>query len=180
MGAFSPVPGIGAVGAAEICDVVHVPVLRELGRRGIHFSGCLYAGLMLTQTGAAVLEFNVRFGDPETQALVPRIEGDLALRLLDAACGRLTRDAIRFRPGACVHRRDGVPRVSRVERERRRDHRLRRGRGVRSRGRVQVFHAGTARRGDRLVTAGGRVLGVTALWATTWPTPAPAPTPPPT
>ena len=98
MGAYSPVPGVGAVGAAEICDVVHVPVLRELDRRGLHFTGCLYAGLMLTPDGAKVLEFNVRFGDPETQALVPRIEDDLAERLLDAACGRLRREAIRSRP----------------------------------------------------------------------------------
>ena len=163
MGAFSPVPGVGAVSAAEICDVVHVPVLRELGRRGIHFSGCLYAGLMLTPAGARVLEFNVRFGDPETQALVPRIEDDLAVRLLDAACGRLTRDAIRFRPGACVTvamASRGYPATSEN--------------GVEITGcdaaeasdpdgRVQVFHAGTALRGDRLVTAGGRVLGVTAL-----------------
>ena len=134
MGAFSPIPGIGAVGAAEICDVVHVPVLRELGRRGIHFNGCLYAGLMLTPSGAKVLEFNVRFGDPETQALVPRIEGDFARRLLDAACGRLTRDADPLPPGRLRARRDGLARVSRHERERRRDHRLRRGRGVRSRG----------------------------------------------
>ncbi len=163
MGAFSPVPGVGAVSAAEICDVVHVPVLRELGRRGIHFSGCLYAGLMLTATGARVLEFNVRFGDPETQALVPRIEDDLAARLYDAACGRLTRDAISFRPGACVTvamASRGYPASSES--------------GVEitgcdaaeasdPEGRVQVFHAGTALRGDHLVTAGGRVLGVTAL-----------------
>jgi phosphoribosylamine--glycine ligase len=163
MGAFSPVPGVGAVSVAEICDVVHVPVLRELGRRGIHFSGCLYAGLMLTGAGARVLEFNVRFGDPETQALVPRIEDDLAARLYDAACGRLTRDAIRFRPGACVTvamASRGYPAASEN--------------GVEitgcdaaeasdADGRVQVFHAGTARRGDHLVTAGGRVLGVTAL-----------------
>jgi phosphoribosylamine--glycine ligase len=163
MGAFSPVPGVGAISAAEICDVVHVPVLRELGRRGIHFNGCLYAGLMLTPAGAKVLEFNVRFGDPETQALVPRIEGDFAERLYDAACGRLTRDAIRFRPGACVHvamASRGYPASSES--------------GVEITGcdaaealdpdgRVQVFHAGTARRGERLVTAGGRVLGVSAL-----------------
>jgi phosphoribosylamine--glycine ligase len=163
MGAFSPVPGVGAVSAAEICDVVHVPVLRELGRRGIHFSGCLYAGIMLTAGGARVLEFNVRFGDPETQALVPRIEDDLAARLYDAACGRLTRDAVRFRRGACVtvamasrgypaSSESGVEIVGCDAAE-----------ASDPDGRVQVFHAGTARRGDHLVTAGGRVLGVTAL-----------------
>jgi phosphoribosylamine--glycine ligase len=163
MGAYSPVPGVGALSAAEICDVVHVPVLRELGRRGLHFNGCLYAGLMLTPTGAKVLEFNVRFGDPETQALVPRIEDDLAARLYDAACGRLQREAIRFRPGACVSvvlASRGYPASSES--------------GVEitgcdaaeasdPAGRVAVFHAGTAWRGERLVTAGGRVLGVTAL-----------------
>ena len=163
MGAYSPVPGVGAVSAAEICDVVHVPVLRELGRRRLHFTGCLYAGLMLTPSGPKVLEFNVRFGDPETQALVPRIEDDLAVRLLDAACGRLQRTAIRSRPGACVSvvlASRGYPATSES--------------GVEitgceaaeasdPTGRVAVFHAGTAWRGDRLVTAGGRVLGVTAL-----------------
>ena len=110
-----------------------------------------------------MLEFNVRFGDPETQALVPRIEDDLAVPLLDAACGRLTRDAIRVPPRRLRDRRHGLARLPGHERDRRRDHRLRRGRGVRPDGASQVFHAGTARRGDRLVTAGGRVLGVTAL-----------------
>ena len=84
MGSFSPVPDVGHERAREICAQVHQPVLDELGRRGIEFHGVLYAGLMLTAEGPKVLEFNVRFGDPETQAILPRLESDL-LALLDAA-----------------------------------------------------------------------------------------------
>ncbi len=161
MGAHSPVPGLDVTRVAELTEAVHVPVLRELARRGLHFNGCLYAGLMLTATGPRVLEFNVRFGDPETQALLPRIEGDFAERLLEAATGRLAREAVRVRPGASVSvvlASRGYPEGSEA--------------GVAITGidaaeatGARVYHAGTALRGDRLVTAGGRVLAVTALGA---------------
>ena len=84
MGSYSPVPAVDSERAAEICRAVHQPVLEELGRRGIPFQGVLYAGLMMTADGPRVLEFNVRFGDPETQAILPRLESDL-LALLEAA-----------------------------------------------------------------------------------------------
>src|SRR5947208_10335483 len=84
MGSYSPVSAVGPERAAEICAAVHHPVLQELGRRGVTFSGVLYAGLMMTEAGPQVLEFNVRFGDPETQAILPRLRTDL-LGLLEAA-----------------------------------------------------------------------------------------------
>ena len=84
MGSYSPVPAIGAEQAAALAATVHQPVLDELRRRGIEFHGVLYAGLMLTESGPKVLEFNARFGDPETQAILPRLQTDL-LELLSAA-----------------------------------------------------------------------------------------------
>ena len=81
MGAYSPVPWFDDAATAEAARLVHEPLLAELARRGIPFSGCLYAGLMLTADGPRVLEYNVRFGDPETQALVARLDGDLAAAL---------------------------------------------------------------------------------------------------
>src|SRR5579875_973977 len=160
MGAFSPVPGVDDARAREICAAVHQPVLDELARRGTPFHGVLYAGLMMTSAGPRVLEFNVRFGDPETQAILPRLESDL-LQLLDACTrpGGLAGVRLRFSPRTAVtvvlasagypeSATSGVPirGLERVPRE------------------VLVTHAGTARspRGE-LVTAGGRVLSVTAL-----------------
>ncbi len=84
MGSYSPVPAVDDARAREICAAVHQPVLDELARRGIRFQGMLYAGLMMTPDGPKVLEFNVRFGDPETQALLPRLRSDL-VGLLEAA-----------------------------------------------------------------------------------------------
>jgi phosphoribosylamine--glycine ligase len=84
MGSYSPVPAIGADRARELAEQIHQPVLDELARRGAPFHGVLYAGLMMTAAGPSVLEFNVRFGDPETQAILPRLESDL-LELLLAA-----------------------------------------------------------------------------------------------
>ncbi len=82
MGAYSPVPWLGDVG--ELVARIHQPVVDELARRGSPFVGCLFAGLMMTENGPKVLEFNARFGDPETQVLMPRLRGDL-LELLVAA-----------------------------------------------------------------------------------------------
>ena len=77
MGTFSPVPGFGADEVAELVDRIHAPVLEQLARRGTPFAGVLFAGLMLTADGPRVLEFNCRFGDPETQSLLPLLDGDL-------------------------------------------------------------------------------------------------------
>jgi phosphoribosylamine--glycine ligase len=161
MGAFSPVPGTDELVEATI-RTVHQPVLDELRRRGTPFHGVLYAGLMLTPDGPRVLEFNVRFGDPETQAVLPRLRSDL-LDLLLAATepGGLEGKQLEWDPrtavcvvlasrgypassssGDPIDGLDDVPAG------------------------VEVLHAGTAASDHGTVTAGGRVLGVTALGAT--------------
>jgi phosphoribosylamine--glycine ligase len=160
MGSYSPVPEVGVPEADGICRAVHQPVLDELGRRGIPFHGVLYAGLMLTADGPKVLEFNVRFGDPETQAILPRLRSDL-LELLDRATvpGGLDGARLEWSPDVAVTvvlASRGYPEssssgdvISGLE-ELPAD--------------VFVTHAGTARAGSgAIVTAGGRVLNVTAL-----------------
>jgi phosphoribosylamine---glycine ligase len=161
MGSYSPVPAIGEARARELVEVVHQPVLDELRRRGIDFHGVLYAGLMLTADGVKVLEFNARFGDPETQAILPRLKTDL-LELLSAAAplGRGLADlALDWdsRPAVTVVLASaGYPASSSS------------GdviRGLESvPADVFVTHAGTAVDADgEIVTDGGRVLSVTAL-----------------
>jgi phosphoribosylamine--glycine ligase len=160
MGSYSPVPGFDDARAAALCAQVHQPVVDELRRRGTPFHGILYAGLMLTADGVRVLEFNVRFGDPETQAVLPRLRSDL-LDVLARACepGGLEGLELDWAPetavtlvlasagypdsprtGDAIGGLDAVPEA------------------------IEVTHAGTARRDDgTIVTAGGRVLNVTAL-----------------
>ena len=156
MGAFAPVEGIDP---EELVDVVHRPVLEELAARGTPFLGALYAGLMLTENGPRVLEFNCRFGDPETQALVPLLEDDLLTALAAAAAGDLRGVELRAAEGAAVtvvlaagSYPEGQDAGSPIE-------------GVaeaEAQGAL-VFHAGTAVRDGRLVTNGGRILNVTAV-----------------
>jgi phosphoribosylamine--glycine ligase len=161
MGSFSPVPAIGAEEALQISRAVHQPVLDEMARRGTPFHGVLYAGLMLTAEGPKVLEFNVRFGDPETQAILPRLRSDL-LELMEAAIrpgGLATAPALQWTPEAAVT----VVLASRGYPESSSSGDVIVGLEAVPDG-VQVTHAGTARIGsDQLVTAGGRVLSVTAL-----------------
>jgi phosphoribosylamine---glycine ligase len=160
MGSYSPVPAVEAARAGELCQAVHQPVLDELARRGIAFHGVLYAGLMLTAEGPKVLEFNVRFGDPETQAILPRLRSDL-LELLEAATvpGGLTGRELEWAPETAVTvvmASRGYPETSSSGDVITGLDRVRDG--------VAVTHAGTARDGQgRIVTAGGRVLSVTAL-----------------
>ncbi len=160
MGSYSPVPAIDAAAAAELCRLIHQPVLDELARRGTPFHGVLYAGLMMTGTGARVLEFNVRFGDPETQALLPRLRSDL-LELFRAAAtpgglAGVTLEWDRRTAVTIVMASRGYPEGSSS------------GQVIEGLDRVPedvyVTHAGTACDAEgRLVTAGGRVLSVTAL-----------------
>jgi phosphoribosylamine---glycine ligase len=161
MGAYSPVAGISASDAGELLEMVHRPVLSELAARGRPFVGLLYAGLMLTEAGPKVLEFNCRFGDPETQAILPRIDGDLLEALEAAAGGDLGGTTIRTTDDAAVT----VVLASR-------DYPERGDSGTPVEGadnataHALVFHAGTAVHGGRLVTNGGRVLNVTGLGPT--------------
>ncbi len=159
MGAYSPVPSFGASEVEELLEHVHRPVLTELANRGSPFVGLLYAGLMITDGGPRVLEFNCRFGDPETQAIVPRLEGDLLALLYEAATGRLGSSDVKAGNEAAVtvvlaaadypsSGDVGAP-IEGVE-------------DAEAAGAL-VFHAGTARRSDRLVTNGGRILNVTGV-----------------
>jgi phosphoribosylamine---glycine ligase len=159
MGSFSPVAGFGAPEVEELVDRIHAPVVEELARRGAPFTGVLFAGLMLTRDGPRVLEFNCRFGDPETQSILPRIDGDLTAALAAAAAGDLggaelttaERAAVtvvvaagdypdRNDVGSEIHGTDDAERLGAL-----------------------VFHSGTARHGEQLVTNGGRIVGVTGV-----------------
>ena len=138
------------------------PVVHGLARQGVRYTGVLYAGLMVHEGRAKVLEFNVRFGDPEAQVLMVRLVSDLA-ELMDAACdGSLADVTVEWdaRAAACVVlAAEGYPGV--VEKGRAIDGLD----GLRDWTDGVVFHAGTRRDGDRVVTDGGRVLGVTGLGA---------------
>jgi phosphoribosylamine--glycine ligase len=162
MGAFAPAPGLGPDDLEDILDAVHRPVLAELAARGAPFVGALYAGLMLTEDGPRVIEFNCRFGDPETQALVPLLDDNFLQLLAAAAGGGLSDGAVSTSGEAAVtvvlaagdypEGRDAGSPISGIE-EAEADGAL-------------VFHAGTAVRDGALVTNGGRILGVTAVGTT--------------
>jgi phosphoribosylamine---glycine ligase len=162
MGAFAPVPGIGAADAAELTSTIHEPVLLELERRGAPFAGLLYAGLMLTPAGPRVLEFNCRFGDPETQALLPLVEADLVAVLAAAAQGDAGGKDISFADGAAV---TVVLASERYPEDGDRGREITGIEEAEASGAL-VFHAGTALQADRLVTNGGRIAAVTGLGQT--------------
>ena len=128
MGSYSPVAGVGAAEVEQIVAAVHQPVVDELARRGTPFHGVLYAGLMLTADGPKVLEFNTRFGDPETQAVLPRLRSDL-LDLLAAAAqpGGLAGADAGVGRSRGRHARPRIRRLPRIAAHRRRDQRPRRG-----------------------------------------------------
>jgi phosphoribosylamine--glycine ligase len=158
MGCYSPVPEADAL-VADVIASVHQPVVDELARRGTPFHGVLYAGLMLGGDGAKVLEFNVRFGDPETQVVLPRLRSDLLALLLAATePGGLAGVEPDWDPRAAVC----VVLASRGYPDCSSSGDVIRGLDALPPG-VEAFHAGTAERGDEIVTAGGRVLGVTAM-----------------
>jgi phosphoribosylamine--glycine ligase len=161
MGTYSPTPFLGDAELKKVGGQILEPFLRGCATEGIDFRGILYPGIMLTKSGPKVLEFNARFGDPETQVYLPRLENDL-IELLDASVsGTLAHIELKWSPLASVcvvMASGGYP-------------------GSYAKGKVisgldeaaklpnvKVFHAGTARAGEQIVTNGGRVLGVTA-WA---------------
>jgi phosphoribosylamine--glycine ligase len=161
MGSYSPVPGFGAGAVEEIVERVHRPVVAAMAARGVPFHGVLYAGLMMTADGPKVLEFNARFGDPETQAVLPRLRSDLAELFLAARePGGLAGASAEFSDEwavTIVLASAGYPESS--------------SKGDVIRGLAEaaaiaeVTHAGTAERDGEIVTAGGRVLNVTGLGA---------------
>jgi phosphoribosylamine--glycine ligase len=163
MGSYSPVPGFDDAQAQALAAAVHQPIVDELRRRGTPFHGVLYAGLMMTPSGPKVLEYNCRFGDPETQAVLPRLRSDL-LDLLDRSS----------RPGGLEGARpEWSPEwaVTVVLASRGYPESSSKGDVIEGLGSVdgpdcEVLHAGTAERGGEIVTAGGRVLNVTGLGAT--------------
>ncbi len=163
MGSYSPVPYVDEATAARIWDEILARAVRAMESEGVRYRGVLYAGLMLTDEGPKVLEFNCRFGDPETQAILPRLRSDLGELLLACVEGNLSNYRALFSPETCVTvviASGGYPAEYRTGVE---IHGLGDAEAVEG---VLVFHAGTAEREGRVVTAGGRVLAVSALGAT--------------
>jgi len=159
MGAYSPAPVVSAALEREIRDTILQPCVDEMARRGAPYRGVLYAGLMITDDGPRVIEFNCRFGDPEAQVVLPRMQGDL-VPVLQACCeGRLDNVQLAWDPRPCVtvvlasggypgpyEKGKAISGLAEAEAEG-----------------ATVFHAGTRRVADAIVTSGGRVLSVTAL-----------------
>jgi len=143
-----------------VISTIVEPTLKGLAEEGVPYQGFLYAGLMLTKGGPKVLEFNCRLGDPEAQAIVARMEFDLAEILSEVAAGRLDPTTLRWRPGASmcvVLTSGGYPGTFQTGKK------IEGLTSVKNNTGVEVFHAGTKREGDSLLTCGGRVLGVTAF-----------------
>lgn len=162
MGAYSPAPVAEGAALDKIIRTILVPTLHALRLEGIDFRGVLFCGLMMTKGGPRVLEYNVRFGDPETQVILPRIRNDMGLLLKAAADGKLDQfeAGLDLDPRAAVGvvmASAGYPGSYPVGRPvEGLDHAA----GMQG---VRVYHAGTSRKEERIVTAGGRVLCVTAL-----------------
>ncbi|MCF7956150.1 MAG: phosphoribosylamine--glycine ligase [Phycisphaerae bacterium] len=160
MGAYSPAPIVTDKLMDQISAEVLVPTIDGMNREGATFRGILYAGIMVTKGGPRVLEYNVRFGDPETQPILMRLKSDLMEAMLATCNGNLDEVLLEWdeRAAVCVVMSSGGypgdyekgKKISGLEEAGKLDG-------------VMVFHAGTARDGDDIVTAGGRVLGVTAL-----------------
>jgi phosphoribosylamine--glycine ligase len=160
MGAYSPVPFVDAEMQSRIVEDVLKAAVAAMDAEGIRYQGALYAGLMLTAEGPKVLEFNCRLGDPETQAVLPRLTSDLGESLLACVEGNLGVYRLGWSPMACVtvvlasggypnEHRTGLPING-----------LKEAAAIPN---VMLFHAGTTRRDGKVVTAGGRVLAVSAL-----------------
>ncbi len=161
MGAYCPSPWLSPADVEACVRTLLLPTVHGMAQEGTPYVGVLYAGLMLTADGPRVLEFNCRFGDPETQAVLPLLRSDLAQIAQACLAGRLDSASVTWHSGACVcvvlasggypdHHRVGLPIEGLDDLP----------------ADVFAFHAGTRREGERWVTAGGRVLGITARGAT--------------
>jgi phosphoribosylamine--glycine ligase len=163
MGAYSPAPVLSPALAGQVMDEIMLPTLSAMKARGTPFKGVLYAGLMITSTGPRLIEYNVRFGDPECQVLMPRLMSDLVPAMLACRDGVLKSFDLRWYPDAAltvVMAAKGYPgayaKGSMIE-------------GIAEAAKlegVEIFHAGTRAEGGRILAAGGRVLNVCALGRT--------------
>lgn len=158
MGAYAPAPIITEALQQEVVETIIRPMVEGLAKEGIIYTGCLYTGLMITKEGPKVVEFNARFGDPETQVVLPLLEGDLAQIMYACTNQSLRKDMVHWKASsaACVilaskgypqsaHKGDVITGLDKVKEG------------------VAVFHSGTTRQDDAFVTNGGRVLGVVGL-----------------
>ena len=164
MGAYSPAPIIDAAMSARVMDEIVLPTLRAMKAMGAPYKGVLYAGLMITADGPKLIEYNVRFGDPECQVLMLRLMSDLVPALLASRDGMLKSFDLRWYPRRRADRGDGGARLSRrLCREARSSKGSDDAAAVEG---VEIFHAGTKAEGGRIVANGGRVLNVSALGKT--------------
>lgn len=159
MGAYSPTPFVTDDLLEEIKMKIIIPILAALKKEGNPFVGCLYCGLMITKEGPKVIEFNCRFGDPETQAILPVLKGDFLKLLYSCADGKIDKDTVSWngKSAVCVvlaskgypeHYEIGFE-IKGLEKLNEKD--------------VYVFHAGTKKMNNKIITNGGRVLGITAV-----------------
>jgi len=162
MGAYSPAPIFTPELQARVMREIVTPTIDAMAAEGTPFKGVLFAGLMITADGPKLIEYNARFGDPETQVMLPRLEGDLLLLMQHCAEGNLTSDSVQLSSQTAltvVLAAEGYPgapkkgtEIRGVEKAERMPH-------------VIVTHAGTRRDGARLLAEGGRVLNITGLGA---------------
>lgn len=160
MGAYAPAPIITDDLLKEIERDIILPTLEGMRKLGSPYKGCLYVGLMITETGAKVLEYNCRFGDPEAQVVIPLIDGDLAQLLLSAAQGTVKKEFGKLHKASAVCvviASGGYPDEYQTGK-------IVRGLdSIKQEDGIVVFHAGTRKDGNDFLTSGGRVLGVTAI-----------------
>lgn len=159
MGAYAPAPVMTDALMKEVEEKILKPAIHAMAQEGYPFVGCLYAGLMITDEGPKVVEFNCRFGDPETEVVLPMLASDLAVIMKHCVEGKLTRDDVKWKDGYAVDvvlASEGYPKGHS-------DGDVISGLGEAQRAGCYIFHAGTQREGGHFVTAGGRVLNVVAL-----------------
>ena len=161
MGAYAPAPIITSELFSEIEIKIIKPTLKQMNETGNKFVGCLYAGLIITESGPKVIEFNCRFGDPETQVVLPILEGDFLQLLYSAADGNLDKTAVKYSGGSsvCVVAASaGYPDNYK--------------KGFEINGldlsdeEIIIYHAGTKKENNKILTNGGRVLGITSVLKT--------------